>query len=265
MSIQTVPFFSGALYARKTYNVYLPAGYETELEKRYPVIYLLHGLHGTEWSWLQSGRAEETLDRLISEQALRECIVVMPSDGGYGQGTFYVNWYDGTGRFEDYFIEDLIPAVDNQFRTLPEAKHRALCGLSMGGYGAVMLALKHPGLFCAAASIAGAMISSKLIAPEFHRTDAARMIGPVHGAYAQQYDIHVLAERVSQLPSKPGLHFNCGRSDYLYPMNVAFQYVLQSLQYPHEYLEFDGEHNWDYFGGHLPEALQFIEGHWASS
>ncbi|WP_284639827.1 alpha/beta hydrolase [Paenibacillus silviterrae] len=263
MSVQTVPFFSGALYARKTCNVYLPPSYAASLDRRYPVIYLLHGLHGSEWSWLQNGKAQETLDRMIGEGQLRECIVVMPSDGGYGTGTFYLNWYDGTGRFEDYLIEDVIPLVDDQFRTVAESSQRYVCGLSMGGYGAFMLALRHPELFGAAASIAGAMISSKFLAPEFHRSDAARMIGPVHGAYAKEYDLHVLAERAASLPNRPALHFNCGKNDYLYPMNVGFQYVLEALQYPFEYMEFEGEHTWDYFGGHLPEALQFLERQWA--
>ncbi|TVY10087.1 alpha/beta hydrolase [Paenibacillus cremeus] len=265
MSVQPFPFFSGALYQRKLCNVYLPPSYDTSGDRRYPVIYLLHGLYGNEASWLMKGNAETTLDAMIASGQLRECIVVMPSDGGYGQGTFYMNWYDGSGRFEDYLLYDLIPAIDMEYRTIAERESRAVCGLSMGGFGAFMLALRNPGLFGAAASISGALTAANLITEELLRTELCRMIGPVKGPHVREHDLHVLAARMVGEENRPELHFNCGTSDYLYPLNTAYTVLLEQLGYPHEYMEFEGEHTWDYFGEHLTEALQFMEQFFAKS
>ncbi|ALS22438.1 MULTISPECIES: alpha/beta hydrolase [Paenibacillus] len=259
MSVKPFSFFSGALYSRKVCHVYLPASYEQSEETRYPVIYLLHGLNGDETSWIVKGNAEATLDDMISSGALRESIVVMISDGGYGHGTFYVNWYDGSGRFEDYVLYDVIPAIDREFRTIADRTQRAVCGLSMGGYGAFVLALRNPDVFGAAASISGALMSANLMTEQMLRSEVVRMTGPVHGSYVKELDLHVLASRRVREKNRPALHFNCGFSDYLYPLNSAYKALLDQLGYEHEYMEFEGDHNWDYFGGHLPEALSFIE------
>ncbi|MCZ8515915.1 alpha/beta hydrolase family protein [Paenibacillus filicis] len=265
MSVQPFPFFSGALFARKVCHVYLPPSYHASEDRRYPVIYLLHGLYGSEAHWLLKGQAEATLYRMMRSGSLRESIIVMPSDGGYGHGTFYVNWYDGSGRFEDYILYDLIPAIDREFRTIASAEHRAVCGLSMGGYGAFVLSLRNPDVFTAASSIAGALTATSQLTEDMLRTDVCRMIGPVQGPFAKELDLHVLAARRVKEEKKPALHFNCGKSDYLYPLNVAYKSLLEQIRYPHEYMEFEGEHNWDYFGKHLTEALDFIERQFAAA
>lgn len=265
MQLKAFPFFSGALYSRKIANVLLPPSYAASENQRYPVVYLLHGLYGHEASWLLKGKAEETISGMMKDGSLRECIVVMPSDGGYGHGTFYINWYDGTGRFEDYFLYDLIPAIDREYRTIPSPSRRAVCGLSMGGYGAFVLTLRNPDVFGAAASISGALASVHLMTEPLLRTEICRIIGPVHGPYAREHDVHVLANRCMGQAERPALHFNCGTSDDLFPLNQVFGTLLNHLGYPHEYLEYEGEHNWDYFSSHLPDALRFVERFFAAS
>lgn len=259
MGVQPFSFFSAALFARKVCLVYVPESYYKQEDRRYPVVYLLHGLYGDETSWTVKGNAEATLDALIASGELVESIVVMPNDGGYGHGTFYVNWYDGTGRFEDYIVQDLIPSIDREFRTIADRSKRAVCGLSMGGYGAFALALRNPELFVAAASISGALMSTSLMTPQDMRSDTTpRIIGPLHGPYAKELDLHVLAAKRAKEEVRPELHFNCGQSDFLFPANQAFKTLLDQLGYPHEYFEFEGNHEWSYFGGHLPDALRFI-------
>ncbi|MEK8128542.1 alpha/beta hydrolase family protein [Paenibacillus filicis] len=259
MAIVPFSFFSGALYARKVCQVYVPAGYREAEDKRYPVVYLLHGVNGDETSWTVKGAAESTLDVLIASGELTESIVVMPNDGGYGHGTFYANWYDGTGRFEDYILYDLIPAIDREFRTIADRTKRSVAGLSMGGYGAFVLALRNPEIFGAAASIAGALMSAAMLTPQELRSDILRIMGPVHGPYAKQLDVHVLAAQRIREELRPALHFNCGREDFLFPANQAFQELLNQLGYEHEYMEFEGSHQWSYFGEHLPDALRYLE------
>ncbi|PZE21791.1 alpha/beta hydrolase [Paenibacillus xerothermodurans] len=258
MSVRPHSFFSAALYARTSCFVYLPQGYD-DSERRYPVIYLLHGLHGAESSWLVKGEAEQTLDRMMSSGELRPSIVVMPSDGGYGHGTFYVDWYDGSGNFEQYFLYDLIPEIDQKYRTVANRSHRAVCGLSMGGFGSFSLTLRHPDTFGAAASLSGALISNHFVSEQVAQSEAARIIGPPRGQHALNYDLYVRAnERVNE-PDQPQLYFSCGTSDYLYSLNTAYHHHLDAIGYAHVYEEFDGAHTWEYWTEHLPDALRFIE------
>ncbi|WP_248925648.1 alpha/beta hydrolase [Paenibacillus hamazuiensis] len=261
MAIHHVPFFSGALYSRKTCCVYVPPGYDSSDEDTaYPVIYLLHGLYGHQLSWLQNGSAEPTLDRMIESGELRPCIVVMPDDGGYDHGTFYIDWYDGSGHFEQYFVYDLVPHIDRNFRTAADRRHRVLSGLSMGGFGACYLALRHPDLFGAAASLSGALGSTAEFGEkEFARSNFGRIVGPAGGPYARERDLYRLAESKIGSPDRPALYFNCGVEDYLHPMNMAFKRHLDAIGYPYRYEEFAGEHNWAYWTGHLPDALRFLE------
>jgi putative tributyrin esterase len=263
MSVRPHPFFSGALFARKTCNVYLPKGYE-QSEQRYPVIYLLHGLNGSESHWLLKGNAEQTLDRMMASGQLRPSIVIMPSDGGYGHGTFYIDWYDGSGNFEQYFLYDLIPEIDKHYRTIADRFHRVVAGLSMGGFGAFSLALRNPDLFSACVSFSGALITKEFVSQQVLTTDAGRMIGPANGPYAQSYDLHKCASRQTANERRPQLYFNCGTGDYLYPLNTAFHQHLDAIGYSHTYREFSGEHNWEYWIERLPDGLLFIESNFAS-
>ncbi|WP_199623818.1 alpha/beta hydrolase [Paenibacillus alkalitolerans] len=261
MTVKPTPFFSAALYGRKTCYVYLPPGYEYS-EQRYPVIYLLHGLYGSESDWTQKAAAAETLDRMIYASELRECIVVMPNDGGHAHGTFYADWYDGSGNFEQYIIDDLVPFIDETYRTMPDNRMRGIAGLSMGGYGAVMLALRHPGLFGAAVSLSGVLGSIAAIYQiDFDRSNFGQIFGPFRGPYAKQYDLHVLASlrMKDKHAGRPELYFNCGTADFLYSYNVEFNKYLSGIGYKHKYEEFPGEHTWEYWTEHLRDALLHFE------
>jgi S-formylglutathione hydrolase FrmB len=265
MNLKPVSFFSGALFSRKTCFVYLPPSYDRDSERRYPVIYLLHGMNGTEIHWIVQGRADRTVEAMIGAGQLRECIVVMPNDGGYGQGTFYVDWYDGTGNFEQYILYDLIPFIDAEFRTIPERQCRVVGGYSMGGFGAFSLALRHPSLFGAAASMSGGLATPGTMPyREYSRSQYARMFGPLYGPYAKSYDLHELAAQRAADPEQPALYLDCGTEDELYPLNAEFHRKLRELGYPHKYQEFPGGHNWEYWTEHLTDALRFFEQYFAA-
>ena len=140
--------------------IYLPPSYTEDSERRYPVVYMLHGFTGNSAGWLNinpfyTPTVPERFDRLIREERCGEMILVFPD--GYTRlgGSQYVN-SSATGHYEDYIVEDLVSYIDDKYRTLG-AGARGVAGKSSGGFGAVRLALRHPEVFSAFASHAGDM------------------------------------------------------------------------------------------------------------
>ena len=128
-------------------TIYLPPSYATERARRYPVIYLLHGYGGTDGNW--TGRQlnlPEIADKLFAARTVREMIVVMPNAFSLHKGSMYSNSVT-TGDWETYVARDLVVYVDGHYRTIPERPSRGLAGASMGGYGAVRIAMKRPDVF----------------------------------------------------------------------------------------------------------------------
>jgi S-formylglutathione hydrolase len=151
-SIKQVSIHSAALEgnltgdpADQTFAVYLPPSYQTS-SKRYPVVFLLHGLGDTNDVWLHNFNVPATLDDLIASHAIKEMIVVMPNARNRLMGSFYAN-SPVTGRWEDFIADEVVARVDHDFRTLATAQSRAVAGHSMGGFGAIRLAMHRPDVF----------------------------------------------------------------------------------------------------------------------
>ena len=134
------------------YAVYLPPDYATS-SRRYPVVYLLHGYTDDESGWIQFGEVNLAADRAIAEREIPPMIIVMP-DGGV---TWYINDVSGQVRYEDMFVQELIPYIDATYRTRPSREFRGIAGLSMGGWGTLVHSLRHPELFAAGAAFSAAV------------------------------------------------------------------------------------------------------------
>jgi enterochelin esterase-like enzyme len=133
--------------------VALPTDYVTATPGRYPTLYFLHGLFENERSWAERG-GQQVLEDLVNQGAVGGFLVVLP-DGGK---TFYINSLDGRERYEDFFIQELIPAIDRKYRTITNPAARGISGTSMGGYGALHLAMRHPDLFGSASAHSAALL-----------------------------------------------------------------------------------------------------------
>jgi S-formylglutathione hydrolase FrmB len=131
--------------ADQTFTVYLPPSYETST-KRYPVVFLLHGYGDTNDAWIHHFNVPAMLDELIARHAIKEMIVVMPNAMNRFLGSFYAN-SPVTGHWEDFIAEEMVARVDHDFRTLARAESRGVAGLSMGGFGAIRLAMHRPDVF----------------------------------------------------------------------------------------------------------------------
>lgn len=242
-------FQSAALGRSMPYRVLLPAAYETS-SRRYPVLYLLHGLDGHATDWV----ARTAIAR---HAAGREVIIVTPE----GANSWYVNWHDGAReRWEDYLTDDLVREIDTRFRTDARREARYIAGLSMGGYGAIRIGLRHPHLYAMAASFSGAFQAARLETygwTEGLRDEFARAFGPVDGPHRAAHDLHAIARTVSAA-GLPSIYFDCGTSDPFLPANRALAAILHERKIPYEYREVPGAHNWPYWDRQIVELLRLL-------
>ena len=244
----------------RNYSVYLPEGYETDTLRRYPVLYLLHGLGNTNTKgWVERGNVEAIANRVIAEGRACPMVIIMPDAGTDGPGYFNREGWP----YEDYFFQELIPYMESHYRILPDAMHRAISGLSMGGGGTLVYALRHPELFAAACPL-----SALVTFPTRSNNDSGWMDKyPQVRAWATSamqpenapLDLirNATPEQLSAI-SRVRWYIDCGDDDYLYEGNLALYMLLREKQSPFQYRMRDGAHNWLYWQSALPDVMTFV-------
>jgi len=251
---ETVQFESRLVGAALPYNVVLPADYKRDSSKnrRYPVLYLLHGLGGSAADWV-SARAH-----LADYAAQYPFIIVVPE----GKDGWYTDGPAPGAKFETYFVEELIPDVDRRFRTLASREGRAVAGLSMGGYGSMKFALKHPELFAFAASMSGALAVASWTPdqriPEFVRPSVMRVYGDAGSNARLENDVYKLVRDLTPERAKalPFLYLDCGTEDFLITNSRDFSALLIEKKVAHEFRELPGTHSWPYWDRQVQEVLR---------
>ena len=294
---RTHRFWSQALGTWKQYVVYLPPSYGRQPARRYPVAFYLHGLYGDEWNWVRLGRLDTVMDSLAAAGG-RELIVVMPDgdDGWYttwnvlanvgecrrrqppgrrGEdvGTYCVPW----PHYDDYIARDLVAHVDSSYRTIADAAHRGIGGLSMGGYGAVSLALAYPDVFAAAASHSG-VVSPAYVGPHPFAPPARyaatladmreawgtlwSAVMPAFGrdssAWRARDPAFLLRRLLRSGRPAPSIYLDVGLDDRFLDGNRAFRAELAALNVRADYHEHPGGHDWTYWRAHVAESLSWL-------
>ncbi len=203
--------------------------------KQFPVVYLLHGYGGNYSSWIEKIPG-------IKEDADRYNILIVCPDGGFG------SWYwdspiDPSYRYETYISKELVGWVDKNYKTLPNASGRAITGLSMGGHGALYLALRHPDIFGAGGSMSGGVD----IRPFPNNWEMAKRLG----TYAENKAVWEEKTVINLLhlahAGKPAMIIDCGTGDFFYEVNERLHKELLYRNLPHEYITRPGVHNWEYW------------------
>lgn len=245
MAVCEVHYFSSSLMKMTAANVIVPEG----IKGPFPVMYLLHGLSDDYSAWCR----RTSIERYADEWPL---IVVMP-DGGRG---FYCDSLENPrGAYESAIVKDLIGFVDNTFPTIAKREGRVIAGLSMGGYGAMKLAVKFPDLFSACVSHSGALTFAHypLSRDDDWDKEFRLIVGdePAGG----ENDIFALLEKAKTAPL-PAIRIDCGVDDFLIERNREMHGYLEGLGIPHEYAEYPGVHNWPYWDEHVQEAIAFFAG-----
>ena len=242
--------------------VALPAGYETATSTRYPALYFLHGLFENERRWSERG-GKQVLDDLITQGQVGKFLVVIP-DGGR---TFYINSFDGHARYEDFFIQELVPTIDKKYRTIPTLSARAISGSSMGGYGALHIGMRHADVFSAASAHSAVLIPkipNPLPAEGRWQRYASILQGPygspLNEGYWEQNSPITLAEHPDRFTGLK-LYFDCGNHDR-YGFDEGAQLLDKALTakgFPHEFTLREGDHGWSYLNQYMKYSLLF---HW---
>ena len=253
--VQTIQLESKLVGKTLPYNVLLPVSYNQadSRTKRYPVLYLLHGLTGHYTNWLDK-------TRLVDYTATYEFIIVMPegNDGWYTDSASVP-----TDKYESYILQELIPDVEKRFRASSERGSRAIAGLSMGGYGALKFGVKHPEMFVLTASLSGALDAASWTEADLKGLEFIwRTLQPVFGAEKSETraanDLRKLfseltAQRIAALPY---VYVDCGTEDGLLEINRSFVDILTKQKIPHEYRQLPGNHSWTYWDAQVQEVLR---------
>jgi putative tributyrin esterase len=246
--VQEKIFHSKELDRDMHYMVVLPVDYAYS-QRRYPVVYLLHGWAGDYTNWVK-------LTRLIKYSRRYPIIIVTPD----AQNSWYVNSATVPGdRFENYIVNDLIREIDSRWRTIASPDHRSIAGLSMGGYGSVLFALKHPGMFAVVGSVSGAFDGPAGVEhtmPDL-RESTDRAFGANGSATRGENNVNSLLAKAER-SSIPYFFLECGSQDPLLPSNRKFVEELSSKKASYEYHEYPGAHTWEFWDNSLPMMLKVI-------
>jgi S-formylglutathione hydrolase FrmB len=254
-----VDSIAAASFGGKTmrFHVALPPHYDPA--HRYPVLWLLHGYGGDDENWIK-------LTNFVHDAAAYPMIVVLPAVGD----SWYVDAvHDTTQRAEEYMIRELPAAIERRF--LIDTTRQAIAGLSMGGYGAVVLALRHPDRYTVAGSLSGALsvpatydsVSKKVAGPSIvHAFGALVTPDSAHDPFALIHRV-TTASAAGALPSARLSYFyvaigtHDGFPTFL-PASRAFTDSLRAHRVEYEYHEIPGTHSWKFWGTELPPLLHEV-------
>jgi S-formylglutathione hydrolase FrmB len=240
--------------------VILPPSYDAGKTARYPILYSLHGLGASSETLLDSGGLD-LIEDLWQRNKIGEFLIVTPE----ADRTFYINSRNGRVPYQDFFMREFVPYIESHYRVRAERRHRAISGMSMGGYGALRFALLYPNLFGAVSAHSPALVEngpSGGISPQ-QGMIISRFLGSAFGTpfdpayWTEESPFTIVRER--RRPIGLEIYFDCGLDDS-YGFNrgaAAFDKLLTSRGIPHEFHLYPGAHDWAYFAQHLPASLEF--------
>jgi enterochelin esterase-like enzyme len=249
---------SKLLKSDRKFAIYLPPDYETS-QRSYPVLYLLHGAGDDQTGWVQFGEVQRIADKAIVEGKATPMIIVMPDANTGKRG--YFNDIKGEWKYEDFFFQELMPHVEKTYRIKKEKRYRAISGLSMGGGGTFIYALRHPELFSSACPLS-AYLGPLTLEQTKEALKWADVTYTTEEEVANYYKKHSVLELINNIPDdqKKAVrwYIDCGDDDFLYEGNSLAHIAMKKKEIPHEFRIFDGAHNWTYWRNSLPTVLEFV-------
>jgi len=241
------------------YCAVLPPSYDSDKARKYPVVYFFHGLGDNEQMFVHGG-AFNLVQDLWERKQIGEFLIVTPEAGA----TFYINSHSGKIRYEDFLVQEFFPGIEARYRVKPGRSNRGVSGVSMGGYGALHMAFRHPELFAAVSAQSPALMTE--IPAGAARSAAngmrSRVLGETFGSppdaeFWERNSPISWARRANLAGLK--IYFDCGdQDDYRFEEGAkVLDKTLTSRRISHEAHIYPGRHDWQYFAEHLPDSLQF--------
>lgn len=261
--LEKLSFPSALLNKELNYSIYLPPDYDTS-KRSYPVVYLLHGYTDDDTAWIQFGEVHLTMDKGIAERQIPPMIIVMPDAGA----TWYINDHKGEYPYEDMFFKEFIPFIDAAYRTRPHKEFRGISGLSMGGYGSLGYAMRHPDYFSACAAFSSGLLTDDAVV-SMEKKNYDQLFSSLFGEdltgesrltshWKQTNPLDLVENLDIKIMRSIRWYIDCGDDDFLYKGNAALHIIFRDREIPHEYRVRDGEHNWTYWRTWISEGLKFI-------
>ncbi|MBL8151576.1 MAG: hypothetical protein JNN15_16745 [Blastocatellia bacterium] len=253
-------FFSQSLKQDVDFAISLPASYSSEKDRRYPLIIFLHGLFNSERDWEERGMQQQ-LELLRAKGKIEEFIIALP----YGENSFYVNGKDGV-RYEDAIVNDFTNFVEKNYRTASGRK--MIAGISMGGYGALMIAFKHPEKFTAVAANSAALFeeapkppsSPNDVRAKYRYEIASKIFGsPIDQEFFKSNNpLHLAKANAAKLKGLK-IYFDVGEQDrYGFEAgNNKLASILTEAGIAYEYHKVPGGHGWDFLISRSEPFLNF--------
>lgn len=241
--IDTLVVYSPSMNKNIPNIIITPENY-TKKGKKMSVLYLLHGAGGDYTHWLSNVSLEQYANEF-------EIIIVCP-DGGN------TSWYfdspiDPTMNYETYISKELIAVVDKKYNTIPKKNNRAITGLSMGGHGALYLALKHQNIWGAAGSMSGGVD----IRPFSNNWDINKRLG-AYSEHLENWKKNTVINLVHLWKGELKIIFDCGYDDFFFDVNKNLHEKLVKMNIPHDYIIRPGNHNWAYWSNAIQYQLIFF-------
>lgn len=245
-NLRYITIKSKNLNGRGDISVYVP---NTEKElKDLPIVILMHGVYGSHWIWSQKTGIHLKMQQWIESGEIEPMLIAMPSDGLWGDGSGYLS--HPKVDFEKWITEDVVNAVVELIPQASESSQLFIAGLSMGGFGALRIGLKHSHLF---SGVSG--LSSITVVEEMEL-----FVEEPLATYSQseKYNESVYATVLQNKSQLPPFRFDCGVDDELIEGNRKLHSQLEELNVPHVYKENSGKHEWIYWETHIKETILFF-------
>ena len=249
---------SNILGVTKYYNVYLPPSFKQDVQAHYyPVLYLLHGFTDNHRAWMEKGQMDRVMDELIACGEIPPMVVVMPNAGGADVRRIWNGYFNMPGwNYEDFFFQELLPAVEEKYRAGGSKGQRAIAGLSMGGGGSVGYAVAHPDVFAACYAMSAWLDGEKR---DDVKLDDKR--GLLTNAVSERCPMRLLDQADDQqLSALRGVrwYIDCGDDDFLFDQNIEFYKKLRQKRIHVQLRVRDGGHTWEYWHNALRLCLPFV-------
>jgi len=249
--VDTIQVFSQSMQRNIKSVIITPDNYASV--QKLPVVYLLHGYSGNHLDWINKAKGfEKAADQL-------NLIIVCP-DGGFG------SWYwnspvDPKSQYETFISGELVNAIDAKYKTIKDRKGRAIAGLSMGGHGALYLAIKHQDVYGAVGSMSGGVD----IRPFPNNWDMAKLLG-TYAEQPERWEKNTVINMLNLLtPNSLALIIDCGTDDFFFKVNENLHQQLMYRNIPHDFITRPGGHSWPYWTNAVKFQLLFMSNYFNSA